>query len=259
MTCTKVGALRTLSLIHWLCVHIKDVPACMENTKKNLEDNFNMTGIECKCDYGEEGKNLTNVQYELPIVKPLQCKKGQFDSDGLGGTLVGECKDEDHFCFMASCAKGNEHVKQEWDCSGDRNCSAISERVGKAANSSVSCKCLFGKADVDMGNENFTREMMTTTTTAKPTKTTKKRTTTTTDKPTPTTTAKTLAPATTTTAKSLATMGKSTTPSKGPTANTTEANRDARHSVAIFCKMLMAIGILASSNSMLIGHRFNAA
>uniref|UniRef100_A0A183CPF6 Latrophilin Cirl n=1 Tax=Globodera pallida TaxID=36090 RepID=A0A183CPF6_GLOPA len=168
---------------------------------------------------------------------------------------------------MASCAKGNVHVKQEWDCSRNRNCSAISERVGKAANSPVSCKCLFGKADVDMANENFTREMMTTTTTAKPTTTTtakpttttKKRTTTTTDKPTTTTTAKTLAPATTTTAKSLATMGKS--PSEGPTANTTEANRGARHSVAICCKMLMeiGIGIFASSHSMLIGHRFNAA
>ncbi|KAI3419746.1 hypothetical protein GPALN_004177 [Globodera pallida] len=54
-----------------------------------------MTSIECKCDYGKKGENLTNVQYELPTVKPLQCKKGQFDSKGFGGTLVGECKDED--------------------------------------------------------------------------------------------------------------------------------------------------------------------
>uniref|UniRef100_A0A914HQ10 Uncharacterized protein n=1 Tax=Globodera rostochiensis TaxID=31243 RepID=A0A914HQ10_GLORO len=252
ITCTKVGALRAFSQIVWLCVHTLDVSGCVENTKKNFADNRNMTGIECKCDHGKKGENLTNVQYELPTVKPLQCKKGQFDSEGFGGTLVGECKDKDHFCFMASCAKGNEHVKQEWDCSGDRNCSAISERIGKAVNSPVSCKCLFGKADLDMANENFTREMMSTTTTAKPTTTPKKQTTT-------TTTAKTLAPATTTTAKTLATMGKSSRPSEGSTANTPEANHSARHSVATFCKMLMAIGILASSHSMLIGLRFNAA
>uniref|UniRef100_A0A183CD02 Uncharacterized protein n=1 Tax=Globodera pallida TaxID=36090 RepID=A0A183CD02_GLOPA len=64
------------------------------SANKLIEDGLNLTNIECQCDYGEEGKNLTNVHYVLPTVKPLQCKKGQFDSEGLGGTLVGECKDE---------------------------------------------------------------------------------------------------------------------------------------------------------------------
>uniref|UniRef100_A0A914H168 Uncharacterized protein n=1 Tax=Globodera rostochiensis TaxID=31243 RepID=A0A914H168_GLORO len=77
-----------------------------------------------------------------------------------------------------------------------------------------------------MTNENFTREMMSTTTAAKPITTTKKQTTTTTNKPTTTVTAKP--------------MDKSTVPSEGPFANTPEC-------------------VLASANSMLIGHRFNAA
>uniref|UniRef100_A0A914HTD7 Uncharacterized protein n=1 Tax=Globodera rostochiensis TaxID=31243 RepID=A0A914HTD7_GLORO len=246
-------ARRCIKAIFWGCENGKSVIDCIEQTQQDIEDKLNLTNIQCHCDYGEKGKDLTNVHYEVITAKPLQCKKGHFDSDGFGGTLVGECNDRDHFCFMASCAKGNEHVKQEWDCSRNRNCAAISERVGKAINSSVSCKCLFGKADVDMANENFTREMMSTTTTAKPTTTTTAKPTTTTKKQTTTTTDK---PTTTATAKP---MDKSTAPSEGPSANTPEANCSARHNVAIFCNMFMALGVLASAHSMLIGHRFNAA
>uniref|UniRef100_A0A183BNB9 EGF-like domain-containing protein n=1 Tax=Globodera pallida TaxID=36090 RepID=A0A183BNB9_GLOPA len=113
-------------------------------------------------------------------------QKGAFDSEDNGGTRNEECYDYDKYCYIASCAKGNELVRTEWDCSPDSDCTEISAKVGESVGSKVTCECHFGRVNTSLTNENFTRPLLPTTTTDKPT-TTMDKPTTTTDKPTNTT------------------------------------------------------------------------
>uniref|UniRef100_A0A183BNC1 EGF-like domain-containing protein n=1 Tax=Globodera pallida TaxID=36090 RepID=A0A183BNC1_GLOPA len=132
------------------------------------------TIFDCNCEYGAEGENFSNEKFEIlpvPISNVLTCKKGDFDSDGYGGAYKAECShDEDQYCYMASCAKGNELVRTEWNCSPDTDCTEISAKVGETVNATVTCECRFGKANASLANENFTLPMVPTINADKPTK-----------------------------------------------------------------------------------------
>uniref|UniRef100_A0A914GSQ5 Uncharacterized protein n=1 Tax=Globodera rostochiensis TaxID=31243 RepID=A0A914GSQ5_GLORO len=186
-TCTKAGA-DAFSFIMWMCAPVINKKDCgriaeEEAVSKGLTVTKNFV---CKCPYGAEGEDFSNAKFELlpmPISTLLTCKKGDFDSEEYGGAYKAECShDEDKYCYMASCAKGNKHVMTVWNCSPDTDCTAISAEVGKTVNAK--------KPTTTTGKP--------TTTTDKPTTTTDK-TTTTTDNPT------------TTTDKPTTTSGKQTT------------------------------------------------
>uniref|UniRef100_A0A183BI70 Activin_recp domain-containing protein n=1 Tax=Globodera pallida TaxID=36090 RepID=A0A183BI70_GLOPA len=108
----------------------------------------------------------------IPTSNVLMCKKGEFDSEKYGSAYKKECNDEDQYCYMARCAKGNEHVRTVWDCTPNTDCSAISAKMEDALNYTVACKCLFGKANASLANEKFTLPMVPTTNADKPTNTT---------------------------------------------------------------------------------------
>uniref|UniRef100_A0A183BI65 Activin_recp domain-containing protein n=1 Tax=Globodera pallida TaxID=36090 RepID=A0A183BI65_GLOPA len=173
----------------------------------------------------------------------LTCKKGYLDSEEYGGAYQEECsQDEDQYCYMASCAKGNEYVRTVWDCSPNTNCTAISAKVGETVNSAVNCECRFGKANASLANENFTFPILPMMNTNKPTTTTNKPTTTT-NKPTTTTNKPT-----TTTNKPTTTTDKPTTTTDKPTNTTAEANLGVRAIIPVGSGVLLAIAghVLAS-------------
>uniref|UniRef100_A0A183BI60 EGF_CA domain-containing protein n=1 Tax=Globodera pallida TaxID=36090 RepID=A0A183BI60_GLOPA len=88
-----------------------------------------VTNLVCKCPHGAKGEDFSNENFEIlpiPTSNVLTCKKGAFDSEENGGTRNEECYDDDKYCYIASCAKGNELVRTEWDCSPDSDCTAIS-------------------------------------------------------------------------------------------------------------------------------------
>ncbi|KAI3411092.1 hypothetical protein GPALN_003177 [Globodera pallida] len=189
-----------------------------------------VTNLVCKCPHGAKGEDFANENFEIlpiPTSNVLTCKKGAFDSEENGGTRNEECYDDDKYCYIASCAKGNELVRTEWDCSPDSDCTAISAIASESVGSKVNCECHFGRVNTSLTNENFTRPLLPTTTTDKPT--------TTTDKPT------------TTTDKPTTTTDKPTTTTDKPTNTTAEANLGVRAKISVCSGVLMAIGhVLAS-------------
>ncbi|KAI3411090.1 hypothetical protein GPALN_003175 [Globodera pallida] len=158
-TCTKAGV-NAFSRIWWACTAVYDKDGCAEVAKDAaVRRGLKATIFDCNCEYGAEGENFSNEKFEIlpvPISNVLMCKKGDFDSDEYGGAYKAECShDEDKYCYLASCAKGNEHCK-----------------VGETVNATVTCECRFGKANASLANENFTLPMVPTTNTDKPTNTT---------------------------------------------------------------------------------------
>uniref|UniRef100_A0A914HAR4 Uncharacterized protein n=1 Tax=Globodera rostochiensis TaxID=31243 RepID=A0A914HAR4_GLORO len=162
VTCTRAASATAYgyAYIAWSCESIRADVACANNTVKSHEAE-NITNVQCRCYYGKKLKNLSNVQYELPPVpesKTLNCKKGEFDSKEYGSSLSGVCNDEDNYCFMASCAKGNEHVKMQWGCWPNTSCAAISAEAGSSVNAAVTCDKTHddhGKTDDDCHEESF--------------------------------------------------------------------------------------------------------
>ncbi|KAI3419748.1 hypothetical protein GPALN_004179 [Globodera pallida] len=252
-------------VIYWDCVG-PDYEFKRCGLMRGLAAEFTKSeNTSCQCPVGEKGVNMTNVAFQLPpepttAKKRLQCKVGYFNATGYGNATIGNCFGGYEHFYAASCAKvkllwcelGNKHERTVFGCANGTSCAAINAKEGKEMNSMVNCKCLFGKAGVDMSNKNLTPlSIMPTTTPA----------TTTTSKPTTTTTVKTLATTTvkpaTKTAKPFGTMDKAKMTTVEEPTTTMEENRSARRSVATFCTVLIAIGILASSHSLFGGHHFN--
>uniref|UniRef100_A0A183BUC0 Activin_recp domain-containing protein n=1 Tax=Globodera pallida TaxID=36090 RepID=A0A183BUC0_GLOPA len=167
--------LPTFSSIAWFCADLYHESGCAEVVKEHIVKRVKVTNFDCKCNYGPEGEDFANENFEIlpvPISNVFMCKKGEFDSEKYGRAYKKECNDEDQYCYMARCAKGDEHVRTVWDCSPNTDCSAISAKVEDALNYTVACKCLFGKANASLANENFTLPMVPTTNADKPTNTT---------------------------------------------------------------------------------------
>uniref|UniRef100_A0A183CP73 Mucin-5AC-like n=1 Tax=Globodera pallida TaxID=36090 RepID=A0A183CP73_GLOPA len=230
-----------------MCAPVINKLECVRIAKEDaMKNGVTVTNFDCKCPYGAEGEDFSNAKFEIlpiPISTLLTCKKADFDSEEYGGAYKAECShDEDKYCYIASCAKGNKHVMTVWNCSPDTNCTAISAQVGETLNATVTCECLFGKANANLANENFTLPMV-------PPPTTTQKPTTTTGKPT-TTTDKTTTPTdktTTTTDKTTTTTDKPMTTTDKPTTTTAEANLGVRAKISVCSGVLLAIGhVLAS-------------
>ncbi|KAI3411097.1 hypothetical protein GPALN_003181 [Globodera pallida] len=243
-TCTQAGVGGPFSLILWMCADGIDKKECAELAiNKAKRKGLTVTkNIVCKCPYGAEGEDFSNEKFEIlprPTSTLLTCKKGDLDSEENGGAYKDACShDEDQYCYMASCAKGNNHVMTVWNCSPDTNCIAISAKVEETVNATVTCECRFGKANANLANENFTLPMVPTTTTQKPTTTTGKPTTTM-DKRT--TKADKVTPAAD---KPTTRADKPTTSADKSTNTTAEANVGVRAIIPVCSGVLMSIDML---------------
>uniref|UniRef100_A0A914HQT1 Uncharacterized protein n=1 Tax=Globodera rostochiensis TaxID=31243 RepID=A0A914HQT1_GLORO len=183
--CTKAGLKKGFSRIFWTCLpDQRDGAYFAQGIKKqwyNDVPDTELEGVECRTVFGQGGKNLSNVNIQLPEVpKGLQCFYGERNADRNGEMDRKECLDNDHYCFKAICAEGNGHVVHtELGCSFDTNSSSLIAKVGKFFNSSVKCEFLYGKKDFDFSNMNLQKTTTTTTTEKLTTSTTTTTTTTT--------------------------------------------------------------------------------
>ncbi|KAI3410905.1 hypothetical protein GPALN_002987 [Globodera pallida] len=153
----------TTAVMFWACSDQNDTKACADYYEDAYNKTLHTTNASCKCNFGEKGKDRTNVEAKLPEIpkKPkvslesvckepgFKCKFGIYTENGYGQSYIGDCK-EGVYCYAISCKIGNSTFTF-WGVAVEENCYRLSDYFAFG----FPCDCKFGKKGVELSNMNF--------------------------------------------------------------------------------------------------------
>ncbi|KAI3407281.1 hypothetical protein GPALN_003771 [Globodera pallida] len=153
------------AVMFWSCSDQNDKKSCADYYENAYTKTLHTTNASCKCNFGEKGKDQTNVEAKLPEIPPkptlspaaasvckepgFKCKFGIYNETGYGQTFIGDCK-EGVYCYAISCKIGNSTYTL-WGVAAEKNCNKLSDLFALG----FPCHCKFGKKGVELSNMNF--------------------------------------------------------------------------------------------------------
>uniref|UniRef100_A0A183CEK3 Uncharacterized protein n=1 Tax=Globodera pallida TaxID=36090 RepID=A0A183CEK3_GLOPA len=123
---------------------------CAAEAKNMTEFLTNKNNVSCKCHFGEQGKDLSNVPFNAPpfIRGPaLECRIGYLNGKGYGDVSLGVGTGE--YCYAISGATKKGFLNM-WGCNINNNCTEICK-----VHYLSKCHCKFGEKGVNLSNVDF--------------------------------------------------------------------------------------------------------
>uniref|UniRef100_A0A914I186 Uncharacterized protein n=1 Tax=Globodera rostochiensis TaxID=31243 RepID=A0A914I186_GLORO len=155
----------TTAVLFWACSDQDDKKTCTDYFEDVYNKTLHTTNASCKCNFGEKGKDRTNLEAKLPEIpqKPtsspaeapvckqpgFKCKFGIYNEHGYGQTSIGDCK-EGVYCYAITCNMGKSNFTF-WGVAIENDCYKLSDYFAFG----FPCQCEFGEKGVEMSNMNF--------------------------------------------------------------------------------------------------------